>query len=104
MLSKSLRRGEILLEGCADHRLDSPVKRDAYGEVLAKHNELVKRGETPGSAHLLAKRHKGGSSKSVSDSQTEVTTPTSILLADTPAVTPAVPLDQDGQDISIPLH
>ena len=85
-------------------RLDSPVKRDAYGEVLAKHNELVKRGETPGSAHLLSKRHKIDSSNSGSDSGSDsedgVSTPTSILFGDTPTVTPAVALDQDGQDIS----
>ena len=86
---------------CADNRLDSPVKRDAYAEVLAKHNELVKRGETPGSAHLLSKRRNGDFSSSGSDSEPEAGAPTSILFADTPAVTPAVSLDQDGQDISI---
>ena len=84
-------------------RLDSPVKRDAYAEVLAKHNELVKRGEAPGSAHLLWKRRHGGSSSSGSDSEDGESAPTSILVADTPSVTPAVGLDQDGQDISLPL-
>ena len=64
-------------------RLSSPVKRDAYAEILAKHNEIVKRGELPGSGHLLDRRAKG------------------FLPGDTPKISPAVALDEDGQDISI---
>jgi hypothetical protein len=100
VLSKSSQKGEMQFGSALNCRLDSPVKRDAYGEVLAKHNELVKRGETPGSGHLLSKRHKIDSSSSGSDSEDGASTPTSILFGDTPTVTPAVAVDQDGQDIS----
>ena len=74
-------------------RLVSPVKRDAYAEILAKHNEIVKRGEHPGSGHLLGRRD------AASGSELNVATP-GILLGNTPTITPAVALDEDGQDIS----
>jgi hypothetical protein len=66
----------------ANNRLESPVKRDAYAEVVAKHEELVKRGEDPGSAHLR-KRQNGD------------------VPGNTPTIQPAVAVDEDGQDISI---
>jgi hypothetical protein len=67
----------------ANSRLEPPVKRDAYAEVIAKHEELIKRGEDPGSAHLR-KRQSGD------------------VQGNAPTITPAVAVDEDGQDISIP--
>lgn len=66
----------------ANSRLEPPVKRDAYAEVIAKHEELIKRGEDPGSAHLR-KRQNGD------------------VKGNAPTITPAVAVDEDGQDISI---
>jgi len=72
----------------------SPVKRDAYAEVLSKHYEIVKRGEFPGSGHFIERRAPDPSANS--QPQTEGT-----LFGKTPTVSPAVALDEDGQDISI---
>ena len=66
----------------SDSRLESSIKRDAYVEIVAKHAELVKRGEDPGSAHLR-KRQSGD------------------VPGNTPTIEPAVALDEDGQDISM---
>ena len=60
----------------------SPVKRDAYAEIVAKHEELVKRGENPGSGHL-GKRQNGE------------------VQGNPPTIHPAVAVDEDGQDISM---
>jgi hypothetical protein len=65
-------------------RLEPPTKRDAYAEVLAKHNEIIKRGENPGSGHLRKRQN----NKPVDN-------------ANAPTITPAVAVDEDGQDISM---
>jgi hypothetical protein len=72
----------------------SPVKRDAYAEVLSKHYEIVKRGEIPGSGHFIERRATDSSSDSSSGNE-------DILFGETPTVSPAVALDEDGKDISI---
>lgn len=72
----------------------SPVKRDAYAEILSKHNEIVKRGDIPGSGHFIERR----AADSSSDSQPEIG---GTLFGKTPTVSPAVALDEDGRDISI---
>ena len=59
-----------------------------HGELMKKHNELVSRGDIPGSDHLI----KRGSSSSSLDS--------GILYSNTPTISPAVALDEDGDDIS----
>lgn len=80
-LSRNSRNGRSHVLEISDSRLESPVKRDAYAEVMAKHEELVKRGEDPGSAHLL-KRQSGE------------------VQGNPPTIQPAVGVDEDGQDIS----
>lgn len=72
----------------------STVKRDAYAEVLSKHFEIIKRGEIPGSGHLIERRAAHPSSGSGSKDE-------NILFGDTPTVSPALALDEDGKDISI---
>lgn len=64
------------------------MKRDAYTEVLSKHYEIVKRGEVPGSGHFIERRDPSSGSKD-------------ILFGETPTVSPALALDEDGKDISI---
>jgi hypothetical protein len=81
-------------------RLQSPIIRDTYSAILEKHNEILRRGDNPGVAHL---RKRDGSSDSellTSPSENENDTTTGILFGNPPAVTPAVTLDEDGQDIS----
>jgi len=63
-------------------RLGSPVKRDAQAEIQSKHFELIRRGELPGEAHILERRQNG------------------VVVGDKPTISPAVVLDEDGQDIS----
>ena len=93
--SKSFRKGRSVLKKYKlTIRLLSPVKRDAYAEVLSKHYELVKRGEIPGSGHFIERRAADSSSNSAPDSK-------GILFGDTPTVSPAVAVDEDGKDISI---
>jgi hypothetical protein len=70
------------------------VKRDAYAEVLAKHNEIVKRGEIPGSGHLLDRRQVSSGSESEGEGGSD-----SPIFSVTPTISPAVALDEDGQDI-----
>jgi hypothetical protein len=72
----------------------STVKRDAYAEVLSKHFEIIKRGEIPGSGHFIERRGAHPSSGSGSESE-------NILFGETPTVSPALALDEDGKDISI---
>lgn len=72
----------------------STVKRDAYAEVLSKHLEIIKRGEIPGSGHIIERRGARPSSGSGSGSG-------NILFGETPTVSPALALDEDGKDISI---
>lgn len=66
-------------------RLESPIKRDAYAEVFNKHNEIIKRGENPGAGHLQKRQNSAKPS---------------IDTANPPTISPAVALDEDGQDIS----
>jgi hypothetical protein len=107
-------------------RLESPVERDGYAELLAKHNEIVKRGDIPDSVPLI--RRSGSESDSVDDgsdssdsdesgadtdtgaefaeegvsssSASGLNDATGILFGSPPTVSPAVALDEDGQDIS----
>lgn len=71
----------------ANRRLSSPVKRDPYSEVLEKHNDLVKRGENPGDGHLIERKFGANGLPKP-------------LLGNPPTVSPAVALDEDGDDIS----
>jgi hypothetical protein len=110
-------------------RLDAPVKRDAYAEIVAKHNEIVKRGESPGPGDLEKRRHhhhhhrpppppyydsesyseneSGDESENGNDPNIQNPTnsgnqdPTGILFGNTPIISPAVALDEDGQDVSM---
>jgi hypothetical protein len=68
---------------CVDVRLNSPLQRDAYAEVLNAHYEVLKRGEYPGTGHLQKRQN-----------------PSGILASTPPEVVPAVVLDEDGQDVS----
>ena len=99
--SRSLQNGEIPTSDILTRRLNSPVERDTYAEILRKHNDLIKRGEYPGSGHILGRRQ----------SDIAITSPTSLSLAegentngilfgDHPTISSAAPLDEDGQDIS----
>jgi hypothetical protein len=60
-------------------RFGSPVERDYQAEILAKHYELIDRGEFPGDAHVIQRR--------------DIVTPGS-----PPTISPAVTLDEFGQD------
>jgi len=71
------------------------VKRDAHAEVLAKHNEIVKRGEIPGSGHLLDRRQVSSGSESEGEGEP------SAIFSTTPTLSPAIALDEDGHDICI---
>ena len=64
-------------------RLGRTVKRDAQAEIQSKHFDLIRRGELPGEAHILERRQNG------------------VVPGDTPSISPAVVLDEDGQDISM---
>jgi Eukaryotic aspartyl protease len=70
------------------------VKRDAHAEVLAKHNEIIKRGEIPGSGHLLDRRQVSSGSESEGEGESD-----SPIFSETPTISPAVALDEDGKDI-----
>jgi hypothetical protein len=71
-------------------RLESPVKRDPQAEILSKHNDLIKRGILPGEGHVLERRQ-----------FVDKPNGTGILEGDPPTISPAVVLDEDGNDICI---
>ena len=91
--SKRLRFGtmDTLID-----RLVSPVKRDAKAEILAKHYEIIKRGELPGFGHFLERRDVDH----LSDAASEIL-PSGPIFAKEPEIQPALALDEDGNDISI---
>ena len=91
-----MQRGEIVFERFAHGRLDSPVKRDAYAEIAAKHADIVKRGEFPGYSHILFKRDTLEPALA-----SAVNVASGILVGDKPQISPAAALDQDGHDISM---
>ena len=64
-------------------RLNSPVKRDTYAEVLNAHYEVMKRGEFPGTGHLQKRQSARG-----------------FLHSSSPTISPAIALDEDGHDVS----
>jgi hypothetical protein len=104
------------------------VKRDGYAELVAKHNEIVKRGDIPGTAHIVRNADSSSApptsssddsdsdSDSNSDSDTELDETSElsdgtqsgsdkgILRGNNPTVSPAVALDEDGNDISMALR
>jgi hypothetical protein len=82
--------------------LESPVKRDAYAEIVAKHNDLIKRGEFPGSGHVLERRQNDIATTFLNSlSSADGDDSNDILFGNTPTISPAVALDEDGQDISM---
>jgi len=72
--------------------------------VLNAHNEVIERGEEPGSAHLIRRQESDSESTDFeTDSGTQsdaVTTADGFLQGKQPSISPAVALDEDGQDVS----
>jgi hypothetical protein len=80
--------------------LGSTVERDGYSQLVAKHNEIVKRGENPGSAHLKKRKNGGNSSNAKTITQAaKASSATGVSVSKQPSISPAVALDEDGQDI-----
>ena len=86
----------------ANNRLNAPVKRDAYSAVLDAHNEVLKRGEYPGEGHLVRRSPSGSDSGTDlgSDLAATPSAAATFLPGNPPTISPAVTLDEDGQDIS----